>query len=1045
MWVPVSCSDIVGVDMVDVTQEQISIEPIISYPREAEVGKTYLMTIDLRRADEEGWPYDQEEYTVRFMLDTAPLFDNEQLGEPAVVLHRFGGTYGPAHFLLTASEVEVKGSIRITLTNKWLMPIRVITLDDIEISHDAVSEKHFAKTDSDVIDDRYTQALRSLLQRRAKEENPEENVSLSDFGARDRGQVAPVVAYLRTILESPNRPWRDYRDLRRSYVDISGEETFSRRDLFDFPFVPASLHWLTDSYTDEPKRVASIAEAIRQRHRILLLGDPGSGKSTLLQMTLVDAAEACLENPEQNPLPIYLQLYAWPSHVSKLQDWIELYLSDWGIDFPFSRDTLLLLDGLDELETENKEMRIASIRNTLKSFDNMHVVITCRQYAYTEDLHTELNLERLVIQPLDDESIQRFLHSYIRDQSRADVLSQVVQENALINLARNPYFLIIIILIYERDQQLPNNVASLLQEAVNVLWMREARKVRSFTLEEFNDALSDLAFAMIAKATYVTSLDWAMEQIKHQRAREILFAGETCGVVVIEGEKRNKVRFSHQLIQEYFAALAVKHQLQKEASLPDEMWESDRWRSVVDILTEMAEDDAELMHTLDESKSQNSPEEQIKHVINIIETADSETLATKRQLMERLVRLAPELAKTKLTEWITETLLPFEKWEAAVETLTQLDIELAKKVLAEALQHSDSSVRWNTVDQLAKIADNQNWLDLQQAFVRESGAALRAYIYEILARNVDNHPFLIQQHTAHFIRAIEPTEQKFADVSEAIESLHVRLSKIQDLERVYLRTIPFGSFVRSTAIRPISDIDVLILLRIDPRRETPTTAYEILKIVLQRIYSSNIIDRSTLKTTRPTRRRSSFAGSLLIDLPQGWLEVSPAVVSRGNQQRVLVPDTSLQRWIPTNHEIHARFSKDRDDESNGIYSSLVKAVKWWQHFQSPGNQRYLSGFVLECLIAELVETRDTTLLLAFSQFLARLPQNYPSNLYRVPELGVPGSFKQTGLGQRNYESFMIRIQKTSDLIKEAEKTDDLDQKFAIWQQIFGSEFPRHLK
>ena len=54
---------------------QILVEPIIQFPRKAEVGKTYLMQIDIRPVMEStDWPYDEEEFAIYCILDTAPLF-----------------------------------------------------------------------------------------------------------------------------------------------------------------------------------------------------------------------------------------------------------------------------------------------------------------------------------------------------------------------------------------------------------------------------------------------------------------------------------------------------------------------------------------------------------------------------------------------------------------------------------------------------------------------------------------------------------------------------------------------------------------------------------------------------------------------------------------------------------------------------------------------------------------------------------------------------------------------------------------------------------
>jgi tetratricopeptide (TPR) repeat protein len=121
-------------------QRQVMLEPIISYPREAQVGKTYLMTIDLCiHTSPTEWPYDEEEYPISFVLDTMPLFSYEPIGEedPTVILHRFGGTYGPATYLLTATQQEMGGTLQITLVNDRGVPIEQVTLKS-EVSARAI-------------------------------------------------------------------------------------------------------------------------------------------------------------------------------------------------------------------------------------------------------------------------------------------------------------------------------------------------------------------------------------------------------------------------------------------------------------------------------------------------------------------------------------------------------------------------------------------------------------------------------------------------------------------------------------------------------------------------------------------------------------------------------------------------------------------------------------------------------------------------------------------------------------------------------------------
>ncbi|OJT17361.1 hypothetical protein BO221_45415 [Archangium sp. Cb G35] len=113
----------------------LELEFVIAYPREAEVGKRYLMTVDVRaRGPVTEWPYAQEEYELYCMVDSEPAFTNEPVGQAAVVLHRFGGTYGPARFVLTAREPMDEASIRLTLVNAAGLPLRKLELTDIRVT-----------------------------------------------------------------------------------------------------------------------------------------------------------------------------------------------------------------------------------------------------------------------------------------------------------------------------------------------------------------------------------------------------------------------------------------------------------------------------------------------------------------------------------------------------------------------------------------------------------------------------------------------------------------------------------------------------------------------------------------------------------------------------------------------------------------------------------------------------------------------------------------------------------------------------------------------
>jgi isoamylase len=116
-----------------VIEPTLALEPVVSWPREAEPGQTYLMSVDLRATDTgEPWPFDEEEFEFNCLLDAQPLFVSRPLDDPVLVVHRFGGTYKPARFLLAAQPAEqpdeLPQAIWVTITNRWGVPVRTIEL-----------------------------------------------------------------------------------------------------------------------------------------------------------------------------------------------------------------------------------------------------------------------------------------------------------------------------------------------------------------------------------------------------------------------------------------------------------------------------------------------------------------------------------------------------------------------------------------------------------------------------------------------------------------------------------------------------------------------------------------------------------------------------------------------------------------------------------------------------------------------------------------------------------------------------------------------------
>ncbi|MFF5754875.1 FxSxx-COOH system tetratricopeptide repeat protein [Streptomyces longwoodensis] len=106
------------------------VEPVVAWPRQAETDCDYLVTVDLRGplpspdGTASSWPYPEEELTFTVALEGSPFFVCAALDEPRVVLHRFGGTYGPARFSVSTGHENGAASLWLTISNQWGVPVR---------------------------------------------------------------------------------------------------------------------------------------------------------------------------------------------------------------------------------------------------------------------------------------------------------------------------------------------------------------------------------------------------------------------------------------------------------------------------------------------------------------------------------------------------------------------------------------------------------------------------------------------------------------------------------------------------------------------------------------------------------------------------------------------------------------------------------------------------------------------------------------------------------------------------------------------------------
>lgn len=427
------------------------------------------------------------------------------------------------------------------------------------------------------------------------------------------------LAYLDGVIEK-------YKFWEEKYTPLSGiNEVRAARTtgpLLDLPswFVPAGIEMLEEHGFGSRRLkvpVDDLRKAVVKYRRLVILGEPGSGKTTTLWRLAYDYAVAAIRD-EKAPLPLYVPLGAYSGPESPI-DYAKGYYDELGpnlkIDLREGR-IILLLDGLNEMPQSGYLERVRRIQAFIDQHPKVGIIVTCRALDYGE----ELNLFRLEVKPLEAKIQREYLHRYLGEVDGENLFIQMGgamwmnryyvpldQLPPLLALGRNPYMLMMTAQIYAaRGGTLPEDQGQLIAAFVDALLRREETRCDHASwpgTSPLRQAMAQLAHAMQRAGERGTAVNagWAAQQLAVPGVTGDRIA-YLCSSASLLEQTGSQVRFVHQLVQEYFAALSLVRIIQKGDSLR-RYWHKDwtqpsGWEETFILLAGILSDTTSLIERL---------------------------------------------------------------------------------------------------------------------------------------------------------------------------------------------------------------------------------------------------------------------------------------------------------------------------------------------------------------------------------------------------------------------------------------------------------------
>jgi|GEM_PF-4744012 len=211
-------------------------------------------------------------------------------------------------------------------------------------------------------------------------------------------------------------------------VEYSLEET---PDAIDLPWNHSSTPSQQRQVLPPGTRVIELFQNLGAGGTLLILGEKGSGKTTALLQTANDLIELA-ERDVNHPLPVVFSLTTWSEKQRTLGDWLNtnvfnpkllsrkpliehwlvkelidkyqvpLKIANSWID---NEKLLLLLDGLDEIQTKERELCIEFLNQFHQQHGSTGIIVCCGIQEY-EALATKLRFQQAVcLHPPTQESI----------------------------------------------------------------------------------------------------------------------------------------------------------------------------------------------------------------------------------------------------------------------------------------------------------------------------------------------------------------------------------------------------------------------------------------------------------------------------------------------------------------------------------------------------------------------------------------------------------------------------------------------------------------
>lgn len=298
------------------------------------------------------------------------------------------------------------------------------------------------------------------------------------------------------------------------------------------------------------KNAKDVLNIISDCKRIALISDAGMGKTIELQRIAGTFS--------QDDTPFYPFMIKLNKYVD--QSISEFLPCDWD-NIP-KNNVLIILDGLDEIESKNINNAIRHIELFSEQYPEVHMIISCRTNFYNSETKkssgTLDGFSSYILLELSQESIQEYITGILNKE--AEEFNKDISIKRLYDLLKIPFYLISLTELFQKNHSLPNNKADLFEQLLRSRIDQDIEHSRT-TKKDFKkkqniiiDTLQIIALGMETLGRNYITEDEYYKIVEDESIRELI---ECCASWRKDDSDGIKWQFEHNNFQEYLAAKSL--------------------------------------------------------------------------------------------------------------------------------------------------------------------------------------------------------------------------------------------------------------------------------------------------------------------------------------------------------------------------------------------------------------------------------------------------------------------------------------------------------